>query len=277
MLCSDCNNKCEHCYINYNGLFKDERLNELVPILLKKYKVLFNGAEPIIHKEYLKYYKMANNDIIMTNGIALKNNNELMNILIENEVKEIAISYHYGIQDDISLIKIRELDLIIKNLKDKGFKVKLMCSLSVDNYLLVEEACLNAINIGADKIRFTNYIMQGNAINNCCDKILNKKQINYVLNEILRLRQKISKEILYIERCGSFGKNELFEDHFKCIGMNNMVAITPDEKVYGCIFDTSKGNEIGYIDSSNRIMIDDNNKFDKGFCKILKKYNNISN
>ena len=30
-----------------------------------------NGTEPILFEEYLKYFKMAENDSIMTNGIAL--------------------------------------------------------------------------------------------------------------------------------------------------------------------------------------------------------------
>ena len=153
-----------------------------------------------------------------------------------------------------------------------------MCSLSVDNYKLIEKACKNAIKLGVDKIRFTNYINQGRAINNYDDsKFLNREQINYVLREISRLRKQIPQKTLYIERCGSFGKNPIFKDNFKCLAASNMVAITPDEKVYACIFDTSKGNEIGYINSDNKIMINDSIKLDNNSCVVLKKYNNIEN
>ena len=101
-------------------------------------------------------------------------------------------------------------------------------------------------------------------------KFLSKEQINYVLSEIAKMRNIISKEVLYIEICGSFGKNSIFQDHFNCLAVENMVAITPDEKVYNCIFDTSKGNEIGYIDYSNRVMIDESIKANSKTCKILK-------
>ena len=276
MLCSDCNNDCKHCYISYNGSFSQDRLDELIPVLMRKYKVLFNGTEPIIHPEYFKYFKMANNNIIMTNGIALRDEELLMDKLLESGIDEIALSYHYGIQDDISLITISDLDKLVLKLKDKGFRVKLMCSVSTDNYLLIKEACEKALELGADRIRFTNFIQQGNAIDNYDSKILlNEDQIEYVLRTIKHERELIDEDKLYIERCGTFGKSKVLDDNFKCIGIDNMVAVTPDERVYGCIFDTSKGNEIGYIDESNRIMIDEKAKSDKNHCKTLIKYNKI--
>ena len=278
MLCSDCNNHCEHCYISYTGSFTEERLKELIPILKKKYKVLLNGTEPIIHKEYLKFYPMCENHIMMTNGIALQNNELLMDELLENGVDEIAISYHIGIQDKISRITTKELDELIQELKVKGFKVKLMCSLSQDNYQQIGEVIQKALELKADRIRFTNFINQGSATHQYGkDVLLDSKQIAEVLQEIKHQRSQIPKDTLYIERCGSFGRNPLEEDHFTCLAASNMVAITPDEKVYACIFDTSPGNEIGYIDNEGRIMLEDGVEGTKDFCKILTKYNGVQN
>lgn len=274
MLNSDCNNNCAHCYINYNGMFNDEELKDLVPTLLKKYRVLFNGTEPILHDEYLKYYKMANNNIIMTNGIALVEDNGLICKLKENGINQIALSYHYGIQDEISQIKIKELDKLILKLKKQGFKVKLMCSISRDNLKCIEACCEKAYNLGVDYVRFTNFIDQGRAISNIeSKKFLTLEEIYYVLDEIKEQRKKYARDKLYIERCGSFG-NGINKNNFKCMFANNMVAITPDHNVYGCIFDTSIGNEIGRLENG-KILIRDDVDDSKDYCKILKKYNNI--
>lgn len=279
MLCSECNNDCSHCYISFKGHFNDEQLSHIVPNLMNKYGVLMNGTEPILFDEYFKYFKMAGNDSIMTNGIALIDNIDLMEKLQENGISVIMLSYHYGIQDEISGIKTEQLDKLVKQLTTYGFTVKLMCSLSTENYMYIDECCKKAYELGAKIVRFTNFIDQGCAQDNFQDSVfLNREQINYVLNEIERQRSIYDKDELYIERCGTFGpKQDEPERKFGCLDVNNMAVVTPDRKVYGCIFDTSPGNEIGYLDDDDKIMLYDDAKGNKGYCRILKKYNNIDN
>lgn len=279
MLCSECNNNCKHCYISFKGKFTDNQLDDIIPSLMNKYTVLMNGTEPILNENYLKYYKITGNNSIMTNGISLINNDSLMIKLKENGINVIMLSYHYGIQDNISLISITQLDKLIEQLNKNGFIVKLMCSLSKDNYMLIEDCCNKAYNLGAKIVRFTNFINQGSAIENVNDdKFLNREQIDYVHNKITEMRKKFDEKDLYIERCGSFGPmKNCVDNKFKCLNAINMVVITPNKKVYGCIFDTSPGNEIGYLDDDKKIMIYQDVNKDKSHCNILKKYNNIDN
>lgn len=277
MLCSECNNNCSHCYIDYKGRFSDDELSKLVPELLKKYKVDMNGTEPILFEEYFKYFKMAGNTRILTNGIALIDNYDLMNKLKANGIDTIRLSYHYGIQDKISSIKMVELDRLIEQLLDNDFKVKLMCSLSKDNYKCIDEFCDKALSLGVESVKFTNFINQGNAkINYKESSFLDRDQIKYVLEEIDEERKKYNPNKLYIERCGSFGQNNNgHKSKFKCLYMNNIAVITPDKKVYGCVFDIAKGNEIGFLDDDNRIIFFDEPDKNDTYCKVLKKNNHV--
>ena len=193
----------------------------------------------------------------------------------ENGINEIALSYHFGIQDDISAVKSSMLDGLIENLVENGFQVKLMTTLSSDNYKMISTMCSKAYEFGAKTIKFTNYIYQGNAQKNDFTKVLNQEQIDEVLSEIDYCRSLYDKEDLKIERCGTFGPKQGNSEKFECLACNNMAVITPDLNVYQCVFDIDRGNEIGRV-IDGKIMIDDEYKsLDKSYCKVLKKYNGI--
>lgn len=277
MLCSQCNNACKHCYVKYNWRFLDEELQRLIPILKKNYKrVILNGTEPILFPEYFKYFKEVGEHRIMTNGIEILKNRKVLYDLINNNIDTVRLSYHFGIQDELSMIKTDDLIKVIKLLKDYNFKIKLMCSLSCDNYKNVSDYCDKAVNFGVQKIKFTNFINQWSAHNNYeSKKFLDQNKINYVLNQIEIIRKKTPKEKLEIERCGSFGPC-FYKNNFECLAGNNMVVITPDKKVYSCVFDISEDWCIGYMTDDYKIMIDEKKiNLDTSYCKILKKYNGI--
>lgn len=273
MLCSTCNIKCRHCYIKYKGDFKFEEAKSLISKLKEKYIVMLNGTEPILNKDYFPLFKLCNQHKIMTNGLEIINNPSIIDELLKYDINEIGLSYHFGIHDKISITKTEDLNRLIKLLNEKNIKVKLMTSLTKDNYKNISNICREAYNLGAHYIKFTNLVNQGNATE-LKNKTLNKNEIDFVLKTIDEERKKYTKEELTIKRCGSFGPNKN-KNNFECLACKNMAIITPELKVYRCIFDIDKGNEIGFV-YNNRIYIF--NKFkkeDTSYCEILKKYNNI--
>lgn len=275
MLCSKCNINCKHCYIKYNGNFSLEELKKIFGKIKDKYFICLNGTEPILFPEYYELYKENSQSRILTNGLTLIRNPDLYDTLRENGINEIALSYHFGIQDDISTVKSSMLDDLIGSLVENGFQIKLMTTVSSDNYKMILTMCNKACELGAKTIKFTNYIYQGNAQKNDFKKVLNQEQINEVLSEIDYCRLLYKKEVLKIERCETFGPKQSRLDKFECLACNNMVVITPDLNVYQCVFDIDKGNEIGRV-IDGKIMIDDEHKsLDKSYCKVLKKYNGI--
>ena len=275
MLCSKCNIKCKHCYIKYKGDFEVDKLDALFKAIKDKYFIILNGTEPILFKEYYHLYKENKQTRILTNGLELIRHPELYKALKEIGIEEIALSYHFGMQDDISFVKSSMLDKLIKDLTKNGFKVKLMTTISSDNYKNIPNMCKMAHELGASTIKFTNYIFQGNAQNQEHDKVLTQEQIDYVLDSIDECRKDYDKDVLYIERCGTFGPNRKRKEKFECLACNNTVVITPDLNVYRCVFDIDKGNEIGKV-VDNKIMIYDEFKnADTTTCAVLKKYNGV--
>jgi MoaA/NifB/PqqE/SkfB family radical SAM enzyme len=274
MLCSTCNVKCKHCYIKYKGDFKYDEVNSLIDTLQKKYIVMLNGTEPILNKDYYPLFKKLNMKKIMTNGLAILKDPSIVDEIKKYGISEIGMSYHFGIQEELSVVKENQLKKIIKILKDKGIKVKLMTSLSKKNYKNIKNICKEAYDLGACYIKFTNMIRQGNAVNLDEDDILNQEEIDYVLKTIDEERKKYDKDKFTIKRCGSFGPNKN-KDNFECLACKNMAIITPDLKVYRCIFDIDKGNEIGYVKDGKIMIYDKFRKEDTSYCEILRKYNKV--
>jgi MoaA/NifB/PqqE/SkfB family radical SAM enzyme len=275
MLCSDCNNKCKHCYVKYNGNFTEEILNELVPTLSEKYSLILNGTEPILHPEYYPFFKFSEGGTILTNGLELIRKPELSKILKEHGIQNIHLSYHFGIHDEISLVKTDELNNLIKRLKEEGFTIKLMTSICKDNCNDIISFCKQAHELGVDKIKFTNFIFQGNASSNYQHNILlNQDEIDSVLKQIEEARSLFDEDELYIQRCGSFGPSK-DKAKFECFAVHNNVVVTPDGNVYMCVFDVDKGNEIGKLIDGKIMIYDEYKHISDGYCKVLRKYNKL--
>lgn len=63
--------------------------------------------EILTNPNYLKAYKELGQPFVLTNGKAfLMNPKKIINNLKENDIKSVSIFYHFGIQDDLSPIKM---------------------------------------------------------------------------------------------------------------------------------------------------------------------------
>lgn len=275
MACSKCNINCKHCYISYKGNRTPEELKQLVLKFRDKYKVEINGAEILTDPQYIESYPLAKQDFVMTNGLAIYKDPDLLDYLIENGIKQIFMSYHFGIQKNISPITIAELEENIKNIISKKLKLKLYATVTSKNYQLIHEVINDAINYGAMSVRFTNYIKQGNALNLEDSNVLSDEQINWFLNEVDNGRKQYEQSFMDIERCGSFGPSN--SKKFNCYAVNNNVVLTPDNNLYPCIFLAKPGYEIGYFDG-DKLLIDSDayGKNDGKEC-IAKEYCNRNN
>lgn len=254
MLTSNCNIKCKHCYIKFKGSFSIKLLENVLDNLIGKYKIKFNGAENLTNLDYLRYYSVIDQPYVMTNGLLIRDNSQIINILKENNIKTVVMSYHYGTQSDYSVVKTADIDKNIEKLLDAGIEVRLMCTLNSTNYMMVSEICKNFYEKGVRAVKFTNHMIQGNATKMDKEYALNDSMITSVLIEIDQMRNGYSKDEFLIERCGSFG-NVLNSSKFYCYGAENSIILVPSLNVYPCIFLIDNGYEIGkYID--NKIILD---------------------
>ena len=270
MTCSKCNTKCKHCYINYSGDFDPDELYNIVKNLKKKYEVKLNGTEPLLNEDYLKSFKIADEDIILTNGLVFKNNLELVDKIKETGIKRICISYHFSLHEYISSIKKGYLEEIIPQIRKKDIDVELMCTISKLNYNKIDEFCKKAIELGANYIYFIEY-MDTNKIDGLQ---INEDERKEFFKEINEARDKYDKETLMITRCGNFNRDSYrYDKNFNCPAYNNLVVMTPDYKIYPCNLLINKNEEIGYY-KDGKIYVVDNYNSNSNECLYCKKLNN---
>ncbi len=266
MASSICNVKCNHCYISYNGNRTPEELLSIVKCLKDKYNLNINGAENLINLEYLRSYNEINQSFVLTNGMVFLTNEETCKKLKDNNITSVSLSCHFGIQDDLSPIKMKDLNKIINVLKNNDLQFRLMTTITSENYKLVPYMCEQAKKLGAKGIKFTNFIQQGNGKNLDNKIVLNDEQIKIFFELLTEERKKHDINELIIERCGTFGKNYLsINDNFYCDCITDSVVLTPDNNVYPCVFLAQSGNEIGKYEKGC-IFIDDDYKNDHGKC-----------
>lgn len=226
-------------------------MNSLVDKLVQSYNTSINGTEVIIHPEYFNALKKVGQTRIMTNGIEILRNPEILKRLKSLGIEIISISYHMKIHNDISSVDKEKIKDVINIIKKNSMKVRIMVTINKKNYLYVEEMCKRAIELGANSIRFTNYLKTGNAVYLPND-YLTEKQILRFLEEIRRVRNLYDKNVLEIKRCGTFGIGNIdSHNNFKCPAGVDLIAVTPDMKVYPCNFLAKPGYEIGFVKDGN--------------------------
>lgn len=270
MSCSDCNVNCKHCYISYTGNFSAENLLSTVLHLKKKYIVRINGSEPLIHPQYIASFKAIGQYGPLTNGLIFQNNFTYLKEIKEAGMSEIHISYHFDIHDKVSSVDKEYLECLFEEIRKHGLKLIIMCTLSKENYERIEYYCQEAVRLGAKGIKFTNLLKQGNAQSIKSISTLSKDDLIKFFKLLKLVRLKYDKSELNIKRCGSFGPDLAYNSNFRCIAGVDNVCITPDYKVYPCIFLSKPGMEIGYFDGE-RIYIDYSyvNKGDQCIVKEL--------
>lgn len=273
MSCSNCNTKCKHCYISYKGSFTPESLFETVKVLNKKYKVRINGTEPLLTPGYLKSFKEAGEEMVLTNGLVFKNNEKYLKDIKEAGIKRVCMSYHFDLHDLISFVDKKYVETLFPIIRSYGLDAEIMTTISSVNYNKVLEYCEKADTMGANYIHFTNYMVQGSAKKGDINLAITENQRREFFRQLMMAREKYNKSVLTITRCGTFDKNPLIEnnDKFRCLAYNEMVVLTPEFKVYPCNFQASPGNEIGFY-KDGKIYVETGLDFNPKECSSYCKY-----
>jgi len=273
MATSNCNVSCKHCYISYSGSREPDELLSMVRKLKCKYNININGAENLTNLQYLQSYNEIGQTFILSNGKVFLNGNNIFKKLKENNILSVSLSYHFGIHDELSPIKIIDLNKIIQLLKANDIEYRFLTTITAINYKMIPSMCKKTVELGAKGIKFTNFLYQGNA--KYLDKalVLNSEQLTEFFRLLLEERKKYKKEELLIERCGTFGKNFLTDkDNFYCDCITDSIVLTPDNNIYPCVFLAEPGNEIGRYDNE-KILLYENLKNNHTKCMAQEKCN----
>lgn len=248
MACSKCNVACKHCYIGYTGNRMPEELEELAKYYSEKYKIVrIDGAEPLVDLGYLSSYKIVGQDWIMTNGLRIFKEPEIIDMLKEVGIKNVFMSYHFGIQDSLNGITNEMLNKVIRDLRDKDMRVVLMTTITNQNAKDTLHICDTAYELGASGIEFNKIFIQGRA-KNLTNIGLNLNDYNTFFTQLKEARNKYDINELEVRRSGTFGSDTVnTPDRFRCSAGVKKVCITPDNKVYGCTCICKPGYEVGEI------------------------------
>ena len=166
MVCSKCNVACKHCYIGYTGNRTPEELEQLAKYYSEKFKIVrIDGAEPLVDLGYLRSYTIVGQAWIMTTGLRIYKEPGIIDLLKENGIKNVFMSYHFEIQDSLNGITNDMLNTVIQLLRSKGIRVVLMTTITNQNAKDILKICDNAYNLGASGIEFNKIFIQGRAKN----------------------------------------------------------------------------------------------------------------
>lgn len=245
---SKCNVACKHCYIGYTGNRTPEELEELARYYSEKYKIVrIDGAEPLVDLGYLSSYKIVGQDWIMTNGLRIFKEPEIIDMIKEAGIKNVFMSYHFGIQDSLNGITNEMLNKVIRDLRDKDMRVVLMTTITNQNAKDTLHICDTAYKLGASGIEFNKIFIQGRA-KNLTNIGLNLNDYNTFFTQLKEARDKYDINELEVRRSGTFGSDTVnAPDRFHCSAGVKKVCITPDDKVYGCTCICKPGYEVGKI------------------------------
>lgn len=266
MACSKCNVVCKHCYIGYTGNRTPEELEKLAKYYSEKFKIVrIDGAEPLVDLGYLRSYKIVGQDWIMTNGIRIYKEPEIIDLLKENGIKNVFMSYHFEIQDSLNGITNDMLNTVIQLLRIKGIRVVLMTTITNQNAKDTLKICDTAYNLGASGIEFNKIFIQGRA-KNLVNIGLDKNDYDSFFTQLQLARDKYDINELEVRRSGTFGCDTVnTPNRFQCSAGVKKVCITPDNNVYGCTCICKPGYEIGeIIDGDIYIYSDFEN--DRSWC-----------
>lgn len=267
MCCSKCNVKCKHCYIEYSGDFLANELKKIIFELKDKYNIILNGSELLLNTRYLEILKILNQDRVLTNGIIIHNNDKLLNQLQDNNIKWVCMSYHFSLHNIVSSVDKQLILDNIKILKERGFKVEIMTTISSVNYRNIESMVKDAISLNVDCIRFTNLFNEGNTVRLDNKLILDDNQIFDFFDQFYYCKKKYGNEIL-VRRSGTFNRDFRKENSsFYCPSTGMTVALAPNYKVYPCPFLIKEGYEIGKYEDG-KIYLEDIYEFDGTTCML---------
>lgn len=256
MSCSSCNTKCKHCYISYKGDMTGEDLYDMCKSLKDRYKIIINGTEVLLHDDYFKALILSDQKRILTNGIKIYQDDSILEKVKEAGIYNVAMSYHYG--NEVSEVPKMVVEKSIEYIKRRKMNPELMCTITKDNYDKIEEICEKTVELGVKTLRLFNCINTGNCLENQKDISLNSNQLKIFFTKLKKMRSLYNKEELKIKRNGAFGIDLTSEScNFRCTAGVDEVVITPDGKVYPCIFLTAPQYQIGiYKDSDIQLFYD---------------------
>lgn len=271
MTTSRCNTRCEHCYLPYSGHFEPDELLKVISNFQEQgYNVCLNGAEPLLEPGYLRAFKLADQKIVMTNGLVICEKPPYIYDIKDAGIETIGISYHFDMQERFSKVHLRLAETALDIAKNADINARVMTTVTRPYLEKIPEYCAWCVKKGYKEIRFTNFMAQGRAKAMKDELVLSPDDRKRYYEIISKEREKYPKDVLCITSCGSFGA--CGTPHMSCMAVHDFIVLTPDYKVYSCFFMTQEGMECGFYQDGH-IFTKKGIAPDQNDCAALRLFN----
>lgn len=268
MAMSECPNKCTHCCIRYKGHIPFEQLDKMMEQYEKQYdKVILNGTELMMDERYIELCEKYGQNFVYTNGTLLTSKNRDM--LKRHGINRLSISLHYGIQEKISEASLTEISNKIKEAIADGFDVRVLCTISRDNYKLIPDIADYVYSLGVSSLKLINMIKEGRA-ETFENVFLSKNELEEFFDILEQTKKKYDKNKFYLTRNGAFGDDAKRPNNFTCPAGKDWIILTPDHKVYPCNGLVYDEYCIGHWNDDG-IFIDKSFEHDCKYCEVLNR------
>lgn len=252
---TDCNHKCAHCFLEHNQTWVPDKLERISSILSGKCLVHINGAENLLHPEFLAAYKAAGQKFIFTNGLVFlgPNAERIIELLRKNGITDIRLSHHFQATTALTAVPEKTVELITEDLINKGFNVHYNTTITEDNYRFLAENCSKAYELGVKRIKFFPLKKIGRAKDASCIQGLDFEQMTSFYELLTEQRKKYPIDRLALKVSGDLSE---IAKKFTCTFGKHSYAVTPDMRVHGCVYSISNIPPIGHMLDDGTIIID---------------------
>lgn len=266
-----CNMRCKYCFAEdgshgKSGFMKLEDIHKVYDFINKNnhkdtFKVVFVGGEPLINKKYV--YEFINKEeecnanlsyIIITNGTLIddkivdlmKNKNLMLNISIDSNDKKIN-DYLRPMQGENSSYSTLIDDKFVM-MEDVKEKISINCTVTKNN-LHISEMFKEFYKNGFSKFHFQEVVTENSNLK------IDDKDADILIDEYKKITQYLTKIVDRNETINCYpltdGLLELEKrqpKYCKCTTMENIIAVSPDFKLYPCDMLMWDDYEIGTVE-----------------------------
>lgn len=262
---TDCNHKCSHCFVEHRMNWDSDDIASVASVLSKKCLVHINGAEPLLNPAYLKAYQSANQSFVFSNGLVFFNNSEADNLVMkikEHGITEVRLSHHFNAIDDLRAVPSEIVETVTKYLLSHGLEVHYNTTITKSNYTFIGDICSQAKELGISRIKFFPLKAIGGAKTLPGDYRLSEDETRAFYSQLLEARERYSVSELTIKVSGDLAG---IAEKFRCTYGNHSYAITPNRKIYGCVYAISVLPPLGELQPDGNILL-----YDSGPCNYKK-------
>jgi MoaA/NifB/PqqE/SkfB family radical SAM enzyme len=275
-VCSKIANPCKMCYVKAmkhagKKIVKDTQtiVSDLSTLNQQGYSTFIVTRDLLTRNDWKEIVKAAKEEHILTTGQPIVDNPSILEDMVESGIKQVVMSANLeDVAKKLNLPDAETTKKAVGMVKSKGISAMLTMMVNKDNYKKVYEMVDYAVSLGADNLRFLQYIpLFGDH-----DSALNKQEMKFFLESSYELQEsgKYPESTIYISREGNFS-GPYHKKGCTCDAVSEHLLIGLDNLIYPCLFFVNPKFVIGkFLDG--QIIIDEDKKGklpfkDSMYCK----------